>query len=71
MADKLMSSPIMIHEITPSVDKNSWFKCLNISLYEPTNQKTLKVHKVVKPTIRKRCNKTLETSETANCHLSL
>ena len=50
MADKLMY--ILneeLHKITPSVDYNSWLKCLDTQLNESTNQNSLKVPKVVSP----------------------
>ena len=48
IADKLTST-MMIHIITPSVDYNLWLKRLDNKLNEPTNQNLLKVPKVVKP----------------------
>ncbi len=48
MADKLIYIPkIMIHKIIPSVDYNKWLKPLNTQLNKPTNQKSIKVPKVV------------------------
>ena len=57
MADKLMSSSMTIHKITTSVDYNLCLKRLNIQLYEPNNQNSLKTPKLISQRIRK----TLET----------
>ena len=46
-------SPIMKHKNTPSVDYNYWLKRLDTHLSEPTNQNSVKVPKVAKPTKRK------------------
>ncbi len=47
MADKLSTSPIMVHKIFPTVDYNYWLKRLDTKLNEPTNQNLTKVTKVV------------------------
>ena len=47
------TSPMMTHKITPSVDNNKWLKRLDIHLNKPTNQKLVKVPKVVQPTDKK------------------
>ena len=39
--------PMMIHKITPSLDYNLWFKCLDTQLNNPTNKNSVKVPKVV------------------------
>ena len=52
---------MMIHKITPTLYFNWWRKCLDTQLSEPTEQNSLKIPKVVNPTIRKRCYKTLGT----------
>ena len=44
---------MMIHKITPFEDYNQWLKRLNTELNEPTNKKSRKVTKVVKPTNKK------------------
>ena len=44
---------MMIYKITTSVDYNYWLKHLEILLNEPTNQNSVKVPKVVKPTNNK------------------
>ncbi len=41
---------MMIHKITPYVHQNRWLKRFNTQLNESTNQKLIKVLKVVKPT---------------------
>ena len=46
-------SPIMIYKITPSVDNNKWLKRLDNQTNEPTNQNSIKVPKLVKPTNKK------------------
>ena len=43
----------MIHKITPSLDYNKGLKRLDAQLNEPTNQNSIKVLKVVKPTNKK------------------
>ena len=48
------TSPIMKNKITPSVDYNEWLKHLYSRLIKATNQNSLKVLKVVKPTNKKR-----------------
>ena len=56
---------MITYKITPSVDYNFWLKRLDAQLNEPTNQKLIKVPKVVKPTNKKtNYNKTLGTSVT-------
>ena len=58
---------MMIHKITPSIQYNQWLK-----LNEPTNENSIKVAKVVKPTNKKRNYKPLGTSViTAQCPLLL
>ena len=47
------TSPMMIPKITPSVDYNKQLKRLDTQINDPTNQKLLKVPKVVKPTNKK------------------
>ena len=49
-----MYIPIMLNEINPSVDYNKWLKRLDTELNEPTNKNSLKAHKVVKLTNRKK-----------------
>ena len=44
---------MMIHKITLSVDFNLWLKRLDTKLSKPTNQNSIKVPKVVKPTNKK------------------
>ena len=62
MAEKILYM-MMIHKITPSVDKNKWLKRLNTQLNETTNHDLFtKVPKVVKPTNKKTLLKTLGTS---------
>ena len=46
----------MIHKISSSVDYN-WFKRLDTQLNEPTNQNLVKVPKLLRQRIRKRCYK--------------
>ena len=53
MADKLCTSQMMIHKITPSVDYNKWLKRLDAQLNEPTNQISIIVPKVAKQTNKK------------------
>ena len=53
MADKLMCIPIMIHKINPSVDYNEWLKRLDTQLNETSNQNSIIVPKVDKPTNKK------------------
>ena len=43
----------MIHNITPSVYYNYWWKHLNTQLSEPTNQNSLNVSNDVEPTNKK------------------
>ena len=43
----------MIHKITPSVDENWWLKRLDTELDGTTNQNSIKVLKIVKPTNKK------------------
>ena len=40
MAERLMSSLMMFHKITPSVDYNLWLEHLDTQLIEPTKQKS-------------------------------
>ena len=42
MSDKIMSSPIMIHNITLSVDYNKWLEHVVTQLTEPTNQSSIR-----------------------------
>ena len=44
---------MMINKITTSVEYNYWLKHLDILLNEPTNQNSVEVTKVVKPTNNK------------------
>ena len=54
MADKLMyTSPMMTCKSTLSVDFNKWSKRLDTQLHELTNQNSIKVPKVIKPTNNK------------------
>ena len=55
---------MMIHKnkIPSFVDYNYWLKHLDTQLNESTNQNSLKVPKVVKPTNKKMLLKTLGTS---------
>ena len=56
---------MMMHKITPSVYYNYWLKRFDTQLHKPTNQNSIKVPKVVKPTnmqielqdFRDQCNK--------------
>ena len=50
---KWCTSPIIIYEITPSLDYNYLLKCLDTQVNETTNQNSIKVSKVVKPTNKK------------------
>ena len=43
----------MIHKIKPSKDYNWWLKRLDAQLNESTNQNSMKVTKVAKPTNKK------------------
>ena len=43
----------MIHKITTIIDYNKWLKCLDTYLNKTTNQNTIKVLNVVKPTNKK------------------
>ena len=38
---------MMIHKLTPYVDYNLWLKRLDNQVNEPTNQKSVKIPKVV------------------------
>ena len=49
---KQCTSPMMIHNITPSVDYNNWLKCLDTQLNEPTKQIN-NGPQVVEPTFEK------------------
>ena len=49
---------MMIHKITSYVDYNYWLKPLDTQLNESTNYNSIKVPKVVKPTIKKTLLKT-------------
>ena len=51
LMDKTIADKLMIHKITPSIDK--WLKRLYTQLIESTNQSLIKVLKVVKPTFMK------------------
>ena len=53
MANKSMYIPNDDTENYPSVDYNCLLKHLKTQLNEPTNQNSIKVHKVVKPTNKK------------------
>ena len=53
---------MIIHKIASSVDYNYWLKRLDTQLNESTNQNSLKVPKVEKPTNKKTLLKTLGTS---------
>ena len=55
MVDKLMYIPNddTQTQLTLSVDYNLLLKCLKTKLNKPTNKNSMKVPKVVKPTIRK------------------
>ena len=53
---------MMTHKITFSVDNNKWLKRLDTQPYEPTNQISIKVPKIVKPTTKNTSFLTLWTS---------
>ena len=53
---------MIIHKITPIVYYIWWLKRKHTQLNEPTNQNSIKVPKVVKPSNKKRLNKTFWTS---------
>ena len=53
---------MIIHKFISSVDYNKRLKLLDNQLNEPTNQKSITVPKVVKPTNNKRYYKTLGTN---------
>ena len=57
MAEKLCTSQMMIHKITPAVDYNYWFM-----INEVTNQNSIRSPKLLRQPIRKRYYKTLGTS---------
>ena len=44
---------MMINKINPSVDYSYWLKHLNTQPKEPTNQNSVEVPKLVKPTNKK------------------
>ena len=44
---------MLILKITPFVDYKNWLKRFNTQLSEPTNQNSIKVPKVAKPTNKK------------------
>ena len=44
---------MIIHKNNPFVDYNYWLKLLNTQLNKPTNQHTVEVPKVIKPTNKK------------------
>ena len=46
---------MMTHKITPYKYYNYWLKRLDIQLNKPTNQNSIKVSKVDKPTNKKTC----------------
>ena len=52
-----------MYKFTPFVDYNLWLKRLDDQPNEPTNQYSIKVPKVVRPTNKKRFHKTLGTSK--------
>ena len=52
----------MINKITYFVNINWWLKRLDTQINEPTNQNSIKVPKIVKPTNKKNYYKTLGTS---------
>ena len=62
MADKLMYIPNEDTQIIHCVDYNQWLKRLDTQLNEPIYQSSIKVHKVVKLTIKKYYYTTLGTS---------
>ena len=49
MADKFMTSPMMLHKFIPSVDDNQWLERVDTQL----NETTMKVPKVVNTTNKK------------------
>ena len=53
---------MIIHKITPIVYYIWWLKRKHTQLNEPTNQNSIKVPKVFKPSNKKRLNKTFWTS---------
>ena len=53
MADKIIYIPNDDTQNYPFPELNQWLKRLNTQLNKPTNQNTLKVPKVVKPTNKK------------------
>ena len=53
---------MMIHKILSPVDYNYWLERLETQLNESTNQNSLKVPRVVKPTNKKTLLKKLGTS---------
>ena len=53
---------MIINKITPSLDYNYWLNRLETYLNESTNQNSIKVPKVVKPTNKNKSHKTLGTS---------
>ena len=58
MADKLITSPIMIQKITLFVALNLWLKRLDMQLSEATNHDSLKSQKMLSQLLRKRYYKT-------------
>ena len=58
MADKLITSPMMILKITLFVDLNLWLKRLDMQLSEATNYNSLKSQKMLSQLLRKRYYKT-------------
>ncbi len=59
IADKLITSTMMIHKYTPSVDYNYWKERFDTKLNETANQ--IQVSKFFKPTNKKALFKTLGT----------
>ena len=53
MNNKIMYIPYVNTQKYPSVDYNYRLKCLDTQLSEPSNQNTITVPKVEKPTIMK------------------
>ena len=53
MAENVIYIPIVDTQNTPSVDYNQWLKRLDIQRNEPTNNNSLNVPKIVKPTNKK------------------
>ncbi len=53
-----INSPMTIHTITPLEDYNFWLKRLDTQLKKSTNQNSLKVPKVARPTNKKTLIKT-------------